>query len=103
MSDPKSYAPGTHPDLPAPVAEVGVVGWVRHNLFSTWYNILLTALAFWVVYLLVPPLIHWTILDADWVGTTRQDCSRQGACWVYIHVWFRQLMYGLYQIGRAHV
>jgi len=106
MSDQKSYTPGTHPDLSAPVTEIGVVGWVRHNLFSTWYNILLTALGLWILYLVIPPLIHWTILDADWVGTTRQDCSRQGACWVYIHVWFRQLMYGLYpkdQIWRINV
>jgi general L-amino acid transport system permease protein len=34
--------------------------------------------------------------DADWVGDTRDACSREGACWVYIRIWFKQLMYGRY-------
>ena len=44
MSTEKSYAPGEHPDMAPPVTEVGVIGWVRHNLFSSTTNIVITVL-----------------------------------------------------------
>ena len=40
----KEYAPGTYPDLPAPVITTGAVGWVRTNLLSSPLNIFLTVL-----------------------------------------------------------
>ena len=92
----QSYEPGQHPDLAPPVATVGVIGWLRQNLFSTWYNALLTILALYLVYQVIPPLINWVLIDADWSGETREACSREGACWVYIKIWFWSLMYGLY-------
>ncbi len=91
-----TYELGHHPDMPPPVSTVGIVGWLRGNLFSSPLNIGLTLLCFWLVYQVVPPLIQWAILDADWIGTSRDDCSRQGACWVYIGFWFKQVMYGRY-------
>jgi general L-amino acid transport system permease protein len=36
-----------------PVASVGVLGWLRKNLFSSWINSLLTIIMLWVVYNLV--------------------------------------------------
>jgi general L-amino acid transport system permease protein len=92
----RSYEPGSHPDLPPPASTVGVIGWMRQNLFATPLDIALTVLALYLVYLLVPPVIQWAFIDADWVGDTRDACSREGACWVYIRVWFKQLMYGRY-------
>jgi His/Glu/Gln/Arg/opine family amino acid ABC transporter permease subunit len=97
MSEQKQhYEPGKHPDLPPPVTNVGVIGWLRQNLFSSWSNVVLTILALYIVYKLVPGFIDWAFINADWVGHTRQDCHREGACWVFIHVWFKQLMYGRY-------
>ena len=32
------------------------------------------------------------------MGDTREACSSEGACWVFIKVWFRQLMYGRYPV-----
>jgi len=98
MSESSSYQPGHHPDLPAPVTEVGVVGWVRRNLVSSWANGLLTLFGLWLIWQLVPPVVQWAIIDADFVGSTRDDCSREGACWVYIRVWFRQILYGRYPV-----
>lgn len=97
VSQPK-YAPGTHPDLPPPRITVGAIGWLRKNLFSSWLNVFLTVFALYIVYLLVPPLIQWAFIDADWLGDSRDACSREGACWVYIRIWFKQLMYGLYPV-----
>ena len=45
---------------------------------------------------LIPPLLNWVFLQANWVGSTRADCTKSGACWVFIHERFGQFMYGLY-------
>ena len=92
--------------LPPSGAVAGAVGWLRQNLFSSPLNALLTVLALYVLYVVVPPAIRWAFIDADWAGTTREACDSGGACWVFIRVWFKRLMYGLYpdaQIWRINV
>ena len=42
------------------------------------------------------PLIRWLVLDATFAGTTRNDCTGTGACWVFIRARFSQFMYGFY-------
>jgi general L-amino acid transport system permease protein len=85
-----------HPDLPPPSTSVGAFAWLRNNLFSSWLNSLLTLAAIYLLILIVPPLVDWAFIKADWVGTTRDDCDSGGACWVFVNVWFDQFMYGLY-------
>lgn len=41
-------------------------------------------------------MLNWAFLQANWVGSTRADCTKAGACWVFIHERFGQFMYGLY-------
>ncbi|UNG19820.1 amino acid ABC transporter permease [Stutzerimonas zhaodongensis] len=84
------------PDLPAPSTNIGVVGWMRANLFSSWINTLLTLVGLYLIWLIVPPIIDWAIIKADWTGETRADCSRGGACWVFVQTRFSQFMYGFY-------
>ena len=86
--------------LAPPVSEVGVVAWLRQNLFSTWYNTLLTLLCLWLLWQVVPPLIQWALLDADFAGTSREDCTSGGACWVFIKARFWQFMYGFYPVDQ---
>ena len=86
------------PDLPPPASTVGIVGWARTNLFSTWYNTVLSILAIWIVWEAVPPVIGWAFVDANWTGTSRDACTGEGACWVFIKEWFGQLIYGRYPI-----
>jgi len=90
------YEPGSHPDWKPPATSVGVIGWFRQNLFSSWHNGLLTLLGFYLVYLIFVPIIDWALLNADWVGQTRDDCDSGGACWVFIGVRIDQFMYGFY-------
>ena len=86
-----------HPDLPPPVVETGVIGWLRANLFSSVTNTLLTLLGVSLVYLIVPPFLRWAVIDANWAGTTREEChDALGACWVFIKVRFPLLMYGFF-------
>jgi general L-amino acid transport system permease protein len=42
------------------------------------------------------PLLRWFVLDATFTGTTRNDCTGTGACWVFIRARFGQFMYGFY-------
>ena len=84
------------PDLPPPRLSVGALGWLKANLFSNWFNSLLTLFALYLIWLIVPPLLQWAFIDATWSGTTRADCTGGGACWVFIQQRFGQFMYGFY-------
>jgi general L-amino acid transport system permease protein len=85
-----------HPDLLPPSTSVGVIGWMRSNLFSSWLNAILTVFAALVIFATIPPLIEWAFIKADWVGDSRDACTSGGACWVFVGVRFNQFMYGLY-------
>ncbi len=84
------------PDMPPPGKVFGPVAWMRNNLFDGWFNTILTLVAIYLVYLIIPPLLEWAIFNANWVGTTQADCTKEGACWVFIHQRFGQFMYGYY-------
>lgn len=84
------------PDLPPPRQAIGFVAWLRANLFSSWFNSLLTLFSLYLIWLMVPPVIQWAFIQADWVGQTRADCTSEGACWVFIQQRFGQFMYGFY-------
>ena len=85
------------PDLPAPLESVGIIGWLKDNLFSSKMNSLLTFAALLFLWKAVPPLISWTIIDATWsLSSTPDPTPKTGACWTFIFVKFRVLMVGLY-------
>ena len=46
------------PDQPAPLMSVGVLAWLRNNLFSNWFNTLLTLTTAYLVWLIIPPVLH---------------------------------------------
>ena len=48
-----------------PISQVGIVRWLRVNLFSSRVNIGLTLAALYMLYIIIPPLLNWTIFDAN--------------------------------------
>ena len=50
--------------LKPPVTEIGVLGWLRSNLFNNWYNSLLTVLVMLVLWKLVPSIVSWAFIDS---------------------------------------
>ena len=95
------HPPGSHPDLPPPASEVGVIGWLRRNLFSSPANTVLTLVAIYLLYLIIPPLVDWAIISANWgPGTSRAACTKSGACWTMIRARFGLLMYGFYPLDQ---
>ena len=83
-------------EIGPPIIELGLMGWLRKNLFSSWYNSILTILGLYLLYVLIPPLINWIFIDANFVGTTRDDCTKDGACWIFIQENIKLVFYGLY-------
>jgi len=94
----QQYAPGQHPDLPAPANLVGPIAWVRANLLSSPSNIVLTLFTLWFLYSILPGMIDWFILDATYFGESRDVCraSGEGACWAFISEYFKLFTYGFY-------
>lgn len=84
------------PDLHPPVSSVGVIGWLQQNLFSSRLNTLMTLALGYLLYLTIPPLIQWAFIDANWIGESRNACTKDGACWVFIGVRLNQFIYGFY-------
>ncbi len=84
------------PDLPPPVATVGAIAWLRRSLFSSPLNTLLTIATVYLLYLVIPPLLGWVVFDATLTGTTKADCTGEGACWVFIKQNIWQFIYGFY-------
>ena len=94
------YSHSPHADLPPPKSTVGIVGWLKKNLFSTPVNSILTLVALAFLCWTIPQLVRWSLINADWLGTTRDDCSREGACWVFVAVRFSQFLFGFYPADR---
>ena len=84
------------PTLPAPANTVGLIGWMRTKLFNTPTNSIATLVLAYLCFLWLTPMFDWIFFSADWVGTTRDDCTSEGACWVFITQRIDQFMYGFY-------
>jgi len=86
------------PQLPPPLLQAGVLGWLRANLFSSPLNaattLIIAALAIW----LIPPLIAWATYDAIWSAPDGALCRthQEGACWAFIGHKADYLLYGSY-------
>ena len=63
---------------------------------STTFNAVLTLLIIFVLFKYTPPLLNWLFFDADFIGSAKEDCTSDGACWVFVKVWFKRFMYGMY-------
>jgi len=95
-SDQQHYAPGQHPNLPPPPGTVGPIHWVKENLFSSPLNAFLTLAALYLLYVCIPPIVEWAFLEATFAGSSKDDCTGSGACWVIIYVRWEQFIYGFY-------
>lgn len=53
-------------EMKPPIAAVGPLAWLRKNLFSPWYNALLTLSGVWLLYALLTPALAWARSEARW-------------------------------------
>jgi len=95
------------PSLPPPPNTVGVVGWLRRNLFGGPFDTILTilggALIFWIAY----NFVEYALINAVWTANSYRECldhvlpngqkvGHDGACWAGVGVWMNQYIYGRY-------
>ena len=69
---------------------------INKNLNSSNINAILSLTVIFILIKYVPPLLNWLFLDANFLGSTKEDCTGEGACWVFIRVWLNRFMYGMY-------
>ncbi|MEI3853743.1 MULTISPECIES: amino acid ABC transporter permease [Ensifer] len=92
-----------------PIAEGGVVHWLRENLFATPKDTVLTIIGALALAWFLPPAIQWLFLDAAWTGGGRGVCATvaqggsqpegwSGACWAFVNAKLDQFVYGRYPL-----
>jgi general L-amino acid transport system permease protein len=69
---------------------------LNKNINSNWLNAVLTLLVIFILIKMIPGLLNWLFLDANFIGSTKEECTGSGACWIFINVWIKRLVYGLY-------
>lgn len=95
--------------MPAPAGERGLVAWIRKNLFASVGDTILTLLGLVLVAMILPPIIDWAFIQAQWTGPDRSVCATvaqggiqpdgwSGACWAFVNAKFGQFMFGRYPL-----
>jgi general L-amino acid transport system permease protein len=88
-----------------PISNVGIIGWMRKNLFSDILSTILTLAALYLIFSLLSGVLPW-IFGGIWNANSLTQCradllqkygtSVDRACWAVIHERFWQIMYGFY-------
>ena len=81
---------------PPPNSAAGPIRWALDNLLSSPLNVMLTALGLYLLWILVPPIVDWALLSANFVGSGNDACSGEGACWVFVGQRLPFFIYGFY-------
>jgi general L-amino acid transport system permease protein len=90
--------------LPPPANLAGWQGWVRENLISSPFNIMMTVISALLLYWIFTPLLNFTIFQAVWTGADREAClitdARPvvGACWPFVAERLQYFIYGSYPV-----
>ena len=53
-------------EIKPPHSSKAVLPWLKENLFSTWYNTLLTLFALGIMYFVLKGILVWAFTDANW-------------------------------------
>ncbi len=88
-----------------PATTVGLIGWVRENLFNGWFNSILSVLSALALFFVLEDILPW-IWRGTWTGTSLQNCREviqatygegvTAACWSVIGDRYHQLLFGFY-------
>ena len=91
-----------------PSTSVGAIGWARQNLFSGWFNTILTIIVLGLVAFVLGNILPW-IFSPTWNAASLSECREilaaagsvsdhgtSGACWGVINERWVQLLFGFY-------
>ncbi|WP_333712099.1 amino acid ABC transporter permease [Yoonia sp.] len=92
-------------EQPPPITEVGVIKWLRENLFSSPLNALLTVISVYVVYWIASHIGPW-LVNGIWQADSLAQCREirnatlgegaSAACFAVITERWPQLIFGFY-------
>jgi len=85
----------------APLSQIGLAGWLRANLFSSWINTAVTLVVLYFVVRWAIGFIEWGVVNAVWSVPDNQsqacrDLKGVGACWAVIAEKHRFILFGTY-------
>jgi general L-amino acid transport system permease protein len=94
------------PQKTPPASEVGMIGWMRANLFSSIGNSILTLLTLYCIFLVIKMVLPWAV-SPTWGAASLTECRGilhelgreghfSGACWGVIRERWTQLLFGFY-------
>ena len=93
------------PEQTPPLSSIGIIGWLKSNLFSSWFNALLTFLSTAFLFYVLSGLVPWTFLSI-WNASSLNECreiamatwgkTHGHACWAVINDRWVQLLFGFY-------
>ena len=93
------------PEQAPPLTSVGIIGWLRANLFSNVANSILTLVALAVIFYILSGLLPW-IFQSVWVADSLNECreimiatwgeTHGHACWAVVRERWLQLLFGFY-------
>jgi general L-amino acid transport system permease protein len=83
-------------EIKPPVTRVGVVGWVRANLFNSVFSSFLTIVTIYFLWKIVPGLIRWALIDSSWTTTGAECQAAGGACWSIVTKNLRFIIFGFF-------
>ena len=79
-----------------PKTSIGVLGWVKANLFNGYFNSILTLVTLYFLWKVVPPLVRWAFIDSLWRPTAGNCHEVDGACWAIIPANYRYILFGFF-------
>lgn len=83
-------------EIRPPVTSVGVIGWVKLNLFNGVFNSILTIVTLYLLWKIIPPLFQWAFIDSVWHTTGKACRGIDGACWSIIPTNLRFIIFGFF-------
>ena len=92
----ETLSPNTNKDIKPPITEIGIIGWIRANLFNGWFNSTLTLVFAYVLFLTVPPFVEWAFINSNWISTSEECKASGGACWSVVTANIRFILFGFY-------
>ncbi len=79
-----------------PITSVGVIGWVKSNLFNGLFNSILTIVILYLLWKMIPPLFQWAFIDSVWYTNGKACRGIDGACWSIIPTNLRFIIFGFF-------
>ena len=75
---------------------IKILNSLNKNINTNNFNAALSISIILLIIFSLVPLLNWFILEATFSGNTKEACTGDGACWVYIKIWLNRFIYGMY-------